>query len=181
VGLKAQPTLSHHRIHDQNNTSVRPPGGRNGVQSQPNVQQLPPVLLQSADFPPLSNMSSPSEKRPPAVAGAWTKSSSARSIMTPAPSNGGPHGNALVHYPNGIGQEGCERLQSKGSNESSNQKVLKRQTNGSSQEKIKSDIPDDTMVDRTERLSLGGASMSDGALEGTIAGVKLVEDQSLER
>lgn len=71
------------------------------------MQHLPPVYLQPADFPPLSNMPSNPERRTPAVSGAWNNPTSNKSIMTPATSGPGTHGSALVRYPNGGGpQEG---------------------------------------------------------------------------
>lgn len=98
--------------------------------------------------------------------------------MTPAPSNGGSHGNALVHYANGMGQESFERLQSRGNNESSNQKGLKRHTNG---EKARSEISEDAMIDRMDNLSLGGVNMADGTLDGATMSFKPGEDQPFER
>lgn len=116
VGLKAQPTLSHHRGHDQPRS---PP--HIGMQSQSNIQ-LSAAPFQSADFPPLSNMASPPEKRSPAVAGVWNNVSSTKSIMAP---NGGSQINALVHYSNG--QDGYERPPPKSNNELFNPKGSKRQ------------------------------------------------------
>ena len=117
VGLKAQPTLSPRGHHDQHQNS-RNPSNRNGPQQ--NVQHLPPVSLQPADFPPLSNMPSNSERRTPAVSGAWNNPTSNKSIMTPASSGPGSHGSALVRYPNGGGPpEGKRSCQERGTDESS--------------------------------------------------------------
>jgi hypothetical protein len=104
--LKAQPTLSSTRHHDHSNPNSRTMsparfGGNlpmlGNQRNAPHLSsQLPP---QSTDFPPLS---SAPEKKTPVVGGAWTNSSSIKSVLRPGPS-GKPHGpvtnNALVHYP----------------------------------------------------------------------------------
>lgn len=114
VGLKAQPTLSPRGHHDQHQDSRNSPS-RNGPRQ--NVQHLPPVFLQSADFPPLSNMSSNPERRTPAVSGAWNNPTFVKSVMTPS-SGLGTHGSALVRYPNGGGpQEGKRLYQESGGGE----------------------------------------------------------------
>ncbi len=77
---------------------VSPPRNLNGGSHQGLSPRRPPSNHQSAplhsnDFPPLSSLS-PTEKRAPVVAGAWTNSSSTRSLLI----NPG-QGNALVHHP----------------------------------------------------------------------------------
>jgi len=64
-------------------------------------------------------MPSSSERRTPAVSGAWNNPTSNKSIMTPASSGPGTHGSALVRYPNGGGpQEGKRFYQERGASES---------------------------------------------------------------
>lgn len=97
-----------------NATSPRPP--------QP--QQIPP--LQATDFPPLTSVAAVQEKKAPVVAGAWGNSSSTRSILMPAPSNGtgpslngGGAGTALINHLSNSGarleepDRGFERPQTK--------------------------------------------------------------------
>lgn len=77
---------------------VSPPRNLNGGPHQGLSPRRPPsnhqsVPLHSNDFPPLSSLP-PTEKRAPVVAGAWTNSSSTRSLLI----NPG-QGNALVHHP----------------------------------------------------------------------------------
>ncbi|KAK0489022.1 hypothetical protein IW261DRAFT_1442797 [Armillaria novae-zelandiae] len=105
VGLKPDLTLhaTHNRHHDhssnnsRNMSPVSPPRNLNGGSHQGISPRRPPsnqsVPLHSNDFPPLSSLS-PTEKRAPVVAGAWTNSSSTRSLLI----NPG-QGNALVHHP----------------------------------------------------------------------------------
>ncbi|KZT27919.1 hypothetical protein NEOLEDRAFT_1130422 [Neolentinus lepideus HHB14362 ss-1] len=88
VGLKPQP----HRHHDHNNNG----NGSTQQQSQPS----PP---QSTDFPPLTLSPPP---KAPVTAGAWTNSSSTRSILMPnaaQPGQPSTYGSALVQYPNSNG------------------------------------------------------------------------------
>jgi hypothetical protein len=86
--------------------------------------------------------------------------------MTPAPSNGSPHGSALVHYPNGMNQEGYERPSSKGNNELFNSKGTKRQNNGNLQDRTRGEaVADATLVDRMETMTLVGGSVLDNGLE----------------
>lgn len=61
---------------------------------------MPPVNLQSTDFPPLTSIAAAPEKRTLVAAGAWGNSSSTRSIRLPSPGHPNPTGNALVHHPN---------------------------------------------------------------------------------
>jgi hypothetical protein len=125
VGLKPLPTLhpTHNRHHDRalHNSRTGSPA-RNGVQSQS------PTALQVADFPPLTTLSSVQEKRAQPVTGAWTNTSSMRSILTQGPSHSIP-GSALVHHSSpGTGgtrleeQSGFERPIPKGSVELFNPK-----------------------------------------------------------
>ena len=113
--MKAQPTLSSRGHHDQHQN---PHSSSNRNNPRQNVQHFPPMLLQSADFPPLSNVASNSERRAPAVSGAWNNPASNKSVMTPASSGLGTHGSALVRYPNGGGpQEGKRLCQDKGASD----------------------------------------------------------------
>ena len=136
VGLKAQPTLSPRGHHDQHQNSCNSPS-RNGPQA--NIQHL---FLQSADFPPLSNMPSNSERRTPAVSGAWNSPTSNKSIMTPASSGPGSHGSALVRYPNGGGPQEGKRL---------------------CQERGESSIDEQSLIGKVEAMTLDGAG---GDMEG---------------
>lgn len=134
------------------------------MQLQPNLHQLPPVVFQSADFPPLSNIPSPPEKRTPAVAGVWNNTST-KSIMTPA-LNGNSQTSALVHYPNG--QEGYERPPSKGNSELFNPKGFKRHNNGGT---FRGDPAIETaLLDKMESLGLTGNSLSETGLNILAAG-----------
>ncbi|TFK51812.1 hypothetical protein OE88DRAFT_1658448 [Heliocybe sulcata] len=84
VGLKPQ---SRHELNNRNGSSQ---------------QQAQPTPPQSADFPPLTLSPPP---KAPVTAGAWTNSSSTRSILMPSPQQGQPstYGSALVQYPNSNG------------------------------------------------------------------------------
>ncbi|KAF8916257.1 hypothetical protein CPB85DRAFT_1374706 [Mucidula mucida] len=100
VGLKPDPTLhATNRHHDSHNSRSPISPSRNGssTHSLPSTRR-PPInpSLQPNDFPPLSSLS-PTEKRAPVVAGAWTNPPATRSLM-----NGG-QGNALVHHSNSNG------------------------------------------------------------------------------
>lgn len=107
VGLKAQPTLSPGRRHDENSRTMSPArmGGNlpHIPYNQRNTPQTPsqqaPSPLQATDFPPLSNGS---EKKTPVIGGAWTNTSNMRSVLraTPPTSNTNGPSSALVHYPN---------------------------------------------------------------------------------
>ncbi|KZT10162.1 uncharacterized protein LAESUDRAFT_694804 [Laetiporus sulphureus 93-53] len=97
VGLKPQPGLhaSGPRHHDHSNANSRTMSpARLGGQNHSTSQHQSHPSLQSTDFPPLP---SGPEKRLPVVGGAWTNTSTTRSIMTPG---GSVQGTALVHYPN---------------------------------------------------------------------------------
>jgi hypothetical protein len=117
VGLKPQPTLhsGHSRHHDHSMGSSRSSPGRNGGQSQPNLHPAPqpimPVVLQATDFPPLTSLSSPPEKRAPVAGGAWVNASSTRSILMPNPGHSNSQSSALVHQStnNNLRLEGPER------------------------------------------------------------------------
>ncbi|KAI0063999.1 hypothetical protein BV25DRAFT_328926 [Artomyces pyxidatus] len=99
VGLKAQPTLHptppHQRHHDHNNHSGPMSPVRNGgrLPHGPHGSSAP-VLLQSADFPPLTSPSGAAEKRTPVPRGAWTNNTNRSTILSPpAQQFGGPAGN----------------------------------------------------------------------------------------
>lgn len=68
------------------------------------LQQLPPIHLQSTDFPPLSMSNSPGKRNSPG--GAWNTQGH-RPALSPSPIDhpaGVPHGNALInHHGNGNG------------------------------------------------------------------------------
>ncbi|KAI0091650.1 hypothetical protein BDY19DRAFT_931629 [Irpex rosettiformis] len=106
VGLKAQPTLSSTRHHDHSNANSRnmSPARFGGnlplLGNQRNSQHMPPQPPpQPTDFPPLS---SAPEKKTPVIGGAWTNTSSIKSVLRPGPSgstSGQERSNALVHYP----------------------------------------------------------------------------------
>ena len=51
-----------------------------------------------------------SERRTPAVSGAWNNPPFNKSVMTPASSGLGTHGSALVRYPNGGGPQEGKRM-----------------------------------------------------------------------
>ena len=90
-------------------------------------------------------MPSNSERRTPAVSGAWNNPASNKSIMTPASSGPGTHGSALVRYPNGGGpQEGKRLCQERGVGESS--------------------MEESTLAGKIESITLDGAGgkMEDG-------------------
>ena len=105
VGLKAQPTLSPGRRHDDNSRTMSPGrmGGNlphipYGQRTNQQISQQPPPPLQPTDFPPLS---SAPEKRTPVIGGAWTNPSNVRSVLRAGPptnTNGPSSTNALVHY-----------------------------------------------------------------------------------
>ncbi|PSS34104.1 hypothetical protein PHLCEN_2v1856 [Hermanssonia centrifuga] len=120
VGLKAQPTLSSTRHHDHTNPNSRtmsparlpghlpnhPPQYTQNhplphqQASQPQAGSSYSAPLQPTDFPPLS---SAPEKKTPVIGGAWTNSSSVRTVLRagpPASTNVPAPGSALVHYPN---------------------------------------------------------------------------------
>ncbi|KAA1469016.1 hypothetical protein DENSPDRAFT_834535 [Dentipellis sp. KUC8613] len=77
VGLKAQPTLhathSHNRNHDHSNNHSRTMSPAQNVARLPHGSTSAPVVLQSADFPPLTSLASTPEKRAPVPNGAWNK------------------------------------------------------------------------------------------------------------
>lgn len=101
VGLKPQPTLSGR--HNDSHSRTMSPARMGGNLPHHSRSHPPPPSLQGADFPPLSSAPVP-DKKPPAVAGAWTNPSTVRSALRagPPPSNASaPAGSALVHYPNG--------------------------------------------------------------------------------
>jgi len=104
-GLKLQPAISSHRNPLSISRTTSP--GRGGSQQQNNIsspqssgQQIPPAILRSTDFPPLSSIASSPEKRTPVVGGAWTNLSSTRSILMPGPGQANSPGSALVHHSN---------------------------------------------------------------------------------
>ncbi|OCH96251.1 hypothetical protein OBBRIDRAFT_787325 [Obba rivulosa] len=100
VGLKPHPNLHGPRHHDHSNPNSRTMSpARIGGQAHLPPQHQPQPVLQSTDFPPLS---SAPERRMPTPGGAWTNSSSIRTVMTAGPPQGNApsHGTALVHYPN---------------------------------------------------------------------------------
>lgn len=98
--------------------------------------QLSPVALQATDFPPLSSVSAAPEKRPPTVAGAWTNTTSTRSILMPSPghTNAPISGianqlNGRLHLNNAHVEDqdrGFERPPPKGAAELFNPKVVRR-------------------------------------------------------
>jgi len=180
VGLKPQPTLhsGHSRHHDNPMNSSRSSPGRNGGQSQPSLhpppQPIMPAVLQSTDFPPLTSLSSPPEKRAPVAGGAWTNASSTRSILMPSPGHVNSQNNALMHQstPNNIRLEepdrGFERPPPKGNVELFNPKISRRSNSGNSRS---SSLPQDkaeiekedggdavaNMIDQVTSLSVGDA------------------------
>jgi hypothetical protein len=112
---------------------------RNGEGMLPSHQldgpQLSPVILQSTDFPPLTSVTTPLEKRAPTVGGAWTNLSSTRSILMPSAGHVNFGGNALVHHQIGIGgtpgrideqERGFERPPPRGGAELFNPKIARR-------------------------------------------------------
>ncbi|THH13540.1 hypothetical protein EW146_g6691 [Bondarzewia mesenterica] len=100
VGLKAQPTLHAIRNHDHSNNHNHPPRGsptQNGSTRLPLHSASAPVVLQSADFPPLGGTAA-AEKRSPAPVpfGAWNNASSTRTILLSPPGQHASYSNALA-------------------------------------------------------------------------------------
>ena len=94
AGLKAHqglhPPRSRHDHHFRN-ISPRIPN-QSSVQNQHTSQQLAPIFLPPTDFPPLSNVSSPTERKLPA-AGAWNNSN-----LTARALHGNAQGTALFNH-----------------------------------------------------------------------------------
>ncbi|KAL6307254.1 hypothetical protein BKA93DRAFT_769218 [Sparassis latifolia] len=98
VGLKPQPILHQPRHHDHITPNSRTMSPRIGGQAHLGPPHQAQPVLHSNDFPPLS---SAPERRTPVIGGAWTNTSSMRSILSPGPQGTmNPQGTALVHYPN---------------------------------------------------------------------------------
>ncbi|EGN96739.1 hypothetical protein SERLA73DRAFT_184899 [Serpula lacrymans var. lacrymans S7.3] len=188
VGLKPQPTLhaTHPRHHDhslnssRNMSPARNSGQLNtGVSHQPH--QLTSNVLQPTDFPPLTTLSPGAEKRAIPVAGAWTNSSSTRSILMPGPS---PAGNVLVHHSNTHvsgkdnsrledSERGFERPPPKGNVELFNPKgVWKSGANPQSHQPS----PDRFEKDRLEKEKLRGEVVANAILVDKVATMS-VEDK----
>ncbi|TDL23916.1 hypothetical protein BD410DRAFT_127711 [Rickenella mellea] len=126
AGLKPHPTL-HNRNRDSNNSSRNSSGHQSPNRA---AQQLPPIMLQATDFPPLSGPSGvPVEKRNvPMPGGVWTNAGGARAVLQqPAPPrqvDGMGHGNAHQHQQqhhnqshhnaNGVGSSTGTRLDEHG-------------------------------------------------------------------
>ncbi|KDQ26668.1 hypothetical protein PLEOSDRAFT_1113166 [Pleurotus ostreatus PC15] len=172
VGLKPQPTLaSHARHHDHgNNRKVSPISPPRSQSSNGNGRPHQQPVLESTDFPPLSN--SERETRAPTVAGAWTNSSVIRSAVSPpkgSPANqGGP---ALVNHmspPNNIDghdmnfrledtDRGFERPPPKGSAELFNPKLPRKSQTPGSHHDERSQVKNDhesLLASQTAGLSL---------------------------
>jgi hypothetical protein len=178
VGLKPQPTLhpTHPRHHDNAMSSSRSSPGRHGNQSHSPSQQITPVVLQSTDFPPLTTLSSPPEKRTPVLGGAWTNASSTRSILMPSPGHANSQSGALSQNSNASNngrleepERGFERPPPKGNAELFNPKSSRRSNSSNSRH---NSVPQDksekekhgggdaiaNVVDQVASLSIGDTS-----------------------
>ena len=204
VGLKPQPMLhsNHNRHHENSLTNSRnmspisPPRNLNGGSPNSNVslrqqqaQQMPPVLLQATDFPPLTSLSSTQEKRAPVVAGAWTNSSSTRSILMPSPGHASTPGNALVYHSsthagasnsNARFEEpdrGFERPPPKGTTELFNPKVVRRPTSNNGNNRTNS-LPQDKLEKEKERAR--GDAVANAILVGQVSLMSLEDHQGVD-
>lgn len=135
----------------------------------PHRGQQPPAL-QATDFPPLS---SAPEKKTPVVGGAWTNSSSMRSVLKASPPASTNAPTALVHYPaaNGGSTRGPSpsngrldeqdrafgRPPPKGNAELFNPKGG-RASNGSPEKSANKDAAPDALADQVEGLTLAADS-----------------------
>ncbi|KAJ8521235.1 hypothetical protein ONZ45_g2045 [Pleurotus djamor] len=161
VGLKPQPTLAS----SSSNRKVSPVSPHRGPSSNGASRQQP--VLQSADFPPLSN--SDREARAPAVAGAWTDSSPIRTLVQPQ--RGPPTGpNPIIINHNQTDfddsnmnmrladtERGFERPPPKGSAELYNPKLPRKSMSPSSRQQSQEESPSsrrDAFVAQMNTLSL---------------------------
>jgi hypothetical protein len=196
VGLKPQPTLhsNHSRHHEPSRSDWSaglklPPtfSQRNALnvsatvaQSQIlGVSQQSPVVLQSADFPPLTSVTSSPEKRTPLMAGAWMNSTSTRSILMPGNSSPGsarasqmnstlaPNSSTRTEDPD----RAYEKPLSNGNAESINPKAVRRP---GSIGKSSPQIPD-----RIEKDSPRGDVVASAILVGQVLSMSL-DDSSID-
>ena len=159
VGLKPQPTLhpTNPRHHDHGISSSRgSPARHSGQRLHPSPQPVTPIVLQSTDFPPLSTLSSPSEKRPPVLGGAWMNASSTLSKLMPGPGralspNLNSSNNGRLEEP----ERGFERPPPKGNVELFNPKSSRRSNSSNSSNSRHNSMPQD----KSENEKQGGDMM----------------------
>jgi len=138
---------------------------------------MPPVTLQSTDFPPLISLAPASEKRTP-IAGAW--GNSPRSIHLPGPGLLTAPQNSLLHHPNhgtGSNNGSDPRLEESDrtferpppkSSELYNPKLLRRPASGKANgEKEKDRARGDAVAGAILVSQLGSISLEDRSTENS--------------